>query len=70
MTVTVHKLYTSSDLLKGYVKDQPQSYVRTWDFKQFVAFLKDGGPEPKNLKAGIRQATHDAQVSDVPSEST
>jgi hypothetical protein len=52
-------------LLKGYVKDQPQSYVRTWDFKQFVAFLKDGGPEPKNLKAGIRQATHDAQVSDA-----
>jgi predicted Rossmann-fold nucleotide-binding protein len=57
------KLYSSKDLLKGYVAGRPQSYVETWDFRRFVAFTKSGGPEPKDLKEAIRQATHDAQIS-------
>jgi hypothetical protein len=57
------KLYTSEDLLKGYVAGQPESYVKTWDFRQFVAFTMAGGPEPKYLKDREHQARHDAQLS-------
>lgn len=59
----VNKLYTSKDLLKGYVAGRPGSYVKTWDFQQFVVFTKAGGAEPRDLKEAIRQATHDARIS-------
>lgn len=59
----VDKLYTSEDLLNGYVAGRPESYVETWDFGQYLYFTKAGGPEPKTLEERIHQATHDAQIS-------
>ena len=57
-----NRLYTSKDLLRGYVAGKPASYVKTWDFKQFIAFTKAGGPEPKYLKDRLQQAQHDSRI--------
>jgi hypothetical protein len=58
----LNRLYTSKDLLQGYVAGKSASYVKTWDFQQFIAYTKAGGPEPKYLKDRLRQARHDAQI--------
>jgi predicted Rossmann-fold nucleotide-binding protein len=57
------KLYTSADLLRGYVEKEPDSYVRTWDFEQFRHFIAEGGPTPKMEADTLRQAQHDARMS-------
>jgi len=56
-------LYTSDDLLQGYDPTDPASFVRSWDFQQFIAFSKGGGPLPGKLRQAIRQARHDAEIS-------
>jgi hypothetical protein len=56
-------LYTSADLLRGYNRKRPETFVQTWDFQQFIAFTKGGGPAPRKLRQAIRQARHDAEIS-------
>jgi len=56
-------LYTSDDLLKGYDRARPETFVQTWDFEQFIAYSKGGGPAPRKIRQAIRQARHDAEIS-------
>lgn len=58
-------LYTSDDLLKGFDRDDPQGYLKTWDFRVFRQFVKDGGDVPKQLRVRQRQAKHDADISNA-----
>lgn len=57
------QLYQSSDLLAGYVSGEPGSYVETWDFRQFAAFIKAGGPTTSDKAEALRQAEHDTRLN-------
>jgi len=48
-------LYTSKDFLVGFDEADPTSYVRSWDFQQFVTFTAEGRAVPKTLQARLRQ---------------
>ena len=56
-------LYTSAALLEGYVDGDPLSFVRTWDFRQFMQFVAAGGPAPKIKDTALWLAKHDAEIS-------
>lgn len=57
------RLYASKDLLDGYVPGDPDSYAKTWDFRQFAAFIGSGGPTTDDEAVALRQADHDASIN-------
>jgi predicted Rossmann-fold nucleotide-binding protein len=59
------KLYTAEELLHGFVNGDPASYVKTWDFRAFAQYVKDGGSSPASLDVRLRQAEHDSYMSDA-----
>jgi predicted Rossmann-fold nucleotide-binding protein len=56
-------LYTSADLLSGYVAGTPASYIEMWDFKAFQGYVATGGEAPIDIATGHNRAEHDADIS-------
>jgi len=55
-------LYEISDLMKGYDPKDPASFIQTWDYQQYIAFVADGGPAPTNPDVAADQAVRDAKI--------
>jgi predicted Rossmann-fold nucleotide-binding protein len=59
------RLYESSDLLKGYLHDDPLGFAKCWDFQTYIQYVVDGGATPKILAIRTAQADHDACIADA-----
>src|SRR4051794_30472733 len=58
-------LYTCDELLNGLRRDDPMSYLETWDFRVFRRFVIHGGTAPTTLGVRQQQAEHDAHISNA-----
>ena len=56
------RLYTLADLLRGYRRNDPGSFVRSADFKRLIGFMAAGGPAPSSRSVAMAQARHDAGI--------
>jgi predicted Rossmann-fold nucleotide-binding protein len=56
------RLYTLADLLRGYDRADPGSFVRSADFKKLIGFVAAGGPAPSTRSVAMAQARHDAGI--------
>ncbi len=55
-------LFTSKELLDGFDPADPQSFVRTWDFRQFMYFVGAGAGAPTRFEDIDKQAMADADI--------
>ncbi len=56
-------LYQSHELTKGFVVDDPESYVQTLDFQIYRYFVRSGGATPADPLASMMEALHDNCIS-------
>lgn len=56
-------LYEAADLLQGYIRSEPSTFVATADYKKFIEFVAGGGPLPKSPEIAAAEAQHDANIS-------
>ena len=56
------KLYSSRELMAGFLADDGQSLARTPDFQSFVYFVMNGRAAPTDPYAGMMEALHDNSI--------
>jgi len=56
------RLYTLADLLRGYRRDDPGSFVRSADYRKLIGLMAAGGPAPSTRSVAMAQARHDAGI--------
>jgi predicted Rossmann-fold nucleotide-binding protein len=56
-------LYSAEELIDGFHPADTNGFAETWDFRQFVAFKRDGGPAPLSKELRLQQADHDADIA-------
>jgi len=59
------KLYTSTDLFKGFDPGEPGSWGKTLDFEIYRHFVIEGRTTPGNPYMGMMQALHDNAISEA-----
>lgn len=55
-------LYSSRELLRGFLPEDPQSMGRTPDFLSYVYFVRFGRAAPTDPHAGMMQGLHDNSI--------
>ncbi len=55
-------LYSSRELMEGFIPNDGQSLANTPDFRSFVYFVKNGRAAPTDPYAGMMQALHDNSI--------
>jgi predicted Rossmann-fold nucleotide-binding protein len=59
------KLYTSTDLFRGFDAGEPGSWSKTVDFQIYRHFVVEGRGTPRNPYMGMMQALHDNAISEA-----
>lgn len=59
------RLYSISDLLEGYSRDDPMAFAASWDFRMFRTYIADGAATPRSLVVRRAQADHDAHIAEA-----
>ena len=59
------RLYTSDDLVRGYDKSDPLTFVKSWDFNAYQTYVADGSAAPASNEIRLAQAEHDAHIAEA-----
>jgi hypothetical protein len=59
------RLYNSDDLLRGYNRDDPMAFAKSWDFQTYATYIVDGAATPRSLDIRLKQAGHDARIAEA-----
>jgi predicted Rossmann-fold nucleotide-binding protein len=59
------RLYNSDDLLRGYDRDDPMAFAKSWDFQTYATYIVDGAATPRSLDIRLKQAGHDARIAEA-----
>ena len=59
------RLYNSDDLLRGYDRDDPMAFAKSWDFQTYATYIVDGAATPRSLDIRLKQAGHDARIAET-----